>query len=213
MPVNAMLGQIGHFIESDSASDEMFAAIIFPCLLPVNPHMQSSQARLKTFLDNFSIWPAYRIRATPQQIVDAGMYYLGERDRVKCWYCNGGLQNWERDDDPMEEHAKWFPLCEFVLQQKGPDYVHQIVLRNPGLRRPLIPNPSTAESAEFLREKNISGSHPSSTNPVTIVDPRAVRKDLKDKVNAAMEASELVGRAKMMDFSDYVVRTALMKYV
>jgi len=33
----------------------------------------------------------------------------GERDRVKCWYCNGGLQNWERNDVPWEEHAKWFP--------------------------------------------------------------------------------------------------------
>ena len=123
---------------------------IFPCLHPVNPHMRGSQARLQTFLDNSSIWPAHRIRATPQQIVNAGMYYLGERDRVKCWYCNGGLQNWERDDDPMEEHAKWFPLCEFVLQQKGPDYVHQIVLRNPGLRRPNLYNPSSGQAAQSL---------------------------------------------------------------
>jgi len=35
--------------------------------------------------------------------------YLGERDRVKCWYCNGGLQNWDPDDEPWTEHAKWFP--------------------------------------------------------------------------------------------------------
>ena len=35
---------------------------------------------------------------------------LGQRDRVKCWYCNGGLQNWERDDDAWTEHAKWFPM-------------------------------------------------------------------------------------------------------
>ena len=209
----AKLGQTRHCVVPDSVSDEMFPAIIFPCLHPVNPHMQCSEARLQTFLDNSSIWPAHRIRATPLQIVNAGMYYLGERDRVKCWYCNGGLQNWERDDDPIEEHAKWFPLCEFVLQQKGPDYVHQIVLRTSGLRRPLIPNPSTAELAEFLRERNTSGSPPSSTNFVTVVDPRDVRKDLVDKVNTAMEVSELVGRAKIMDFSDYVIRAALMKYV
>ena len=207
------LGQTGHCVVPDAVPDEMFAAIIFPCLHPVNPHMRSSQARLQTFLDNSNIWLAHRICATPQQIVDAGMYYLGERDRVKCWYCNGGLQNWEQDDDPIEEHAKWFPLCEFVLQQKGLDYVHQTVLRTPGLRRPLIPNPSIAESAKILLERNTSGSSPSSTNPMTVVDPRDVRKDLVDKVNAAMEASELVGRAKMMGFSDYVIRTALMKYV
>ena len=35
---------------------------------------------------------------------------VGERDRVKCWYCNGGMQNWERNDIPWEEHAKWFPM-------------------------------------------------------------------------------------------------------
>ena len=38
------------------------------------------------------------------------VFLVGERDRVKCWYCNGGLQNWERNDIPWEEHAKWFPM-------------------------------------------------------------------------------------------------------
>ena len=33
----------------------------------------------------------------------------GDRDRAKCWYCNGGLQNWEANDEPFTEHAKWFP--------------------------------------------------------------------------------------------------------
>ena len=38
------------------------------------------------------------------------VYSSGERDRAKCWYCNGGLQNWEYNDDPWIEHGKWFPL-------------------------------------------------------------------------------------------------------
>ena len=54
-------------------------------------------------------WPSTRVRATPPQIAKAGFYFLGERDRVKCWYCNGGLQNWEPMDEPWREHAKWFP--------------------------------------------------------------------------------------------------------
>ena len=234
--MTAKFVRTGHSVVPDSVPDDVFTGlsedvrrseaevaqeneelssrqINFPCLHPVNPHMRSSEARLQTFLDNCSICLAHRIRATPQQIVDAGMYYLGERDRVKCWYCNGGLQNWERDDDPMEEHAKWFPLCEFVLQQKGPDYVHQIVLKTPEVRRPLIPNSSSAELAEFLRERNTSGSPPSSTDSSTVVDPHDLIRDLEDKVNKAMEASELVGRAKMMGFSDYVIGVALMKYV
>ena len=114
--------------------------VVFQCLQPINPHMRSTEMRIQTFLDNSSTWPAHR--ATPTEIADAGMYYLGERDRVKCWYCNGGLQNWERDDLPWEEHAKWFPLCEFVLQQKGIDYVDRIVSNFPNLRRPALYNPS-----------------------------------------------------------------------
>ena len=35
--------------------------------------------------------------------------FSGDRDRAKCWYCNGGLQNWEANDEPFTEHAKWFP--------------------------------------------------------------------------------------------------------
>ena len=125
----------------------------FPCNNPINPHMRSKEARLQTFLDNSTRWPAHRIRATPQQIVAAGMYYLGLRDRVKCWYCNGGLQNWDQEDDPWAEHAKWFPLCEFVLQQKGPEFVHRIVSLYPGLERPPLYNPTRAEPAREIAQQ------------------------------------------------------------
>ena len=50
---------------------------IFPCLHPVNPHMRNEAARLQTFLDNLTVWPAHRINATPEEISRAGMYYLG----------------------------------------------------------------------------------------------------------------------------------------
>ena len=78
----------------------------FPCSFPVNPHMKEESARLVTFDQR---WPSSKIQATPLQVAQAGFYFLGERDRVKCWYCNGGLQNWEPQDDPWKEHAKWFP--------------------------------------------------------------------------------------------------------
>ena len=125
----------------------------FPCLHPINPHMRSREARLQTFLDHCTVWPAHRIRASPQQIVDAGMFYLGNGDRVKCWYCNGGLQNWEREDVPWEEHAKWFPMCEYLLQQKGPSYVRDVVYKFPNLRRPVLLNASTAPAANQLIDR------------------------------------------------------------
>ena len=78
----------------------------FPCLFPASPHMRGEVNRFQTFDDR---WPAAQLRASPRQIARAGFFFLGDRDRVKCWYCNGGLQNWDPDDEPWTEHAKWFP--------------------------------------------------------------------------------------------------------
>ena len=88
----------------------------YPCLHPVNPHMRSSAARLETFKPTPTVrWPRERLRAGINEVTNAGFFYLGERDRVKCWYCNGGLQNWDYEDDPWTEHAKWFPRFDKIF--------------------------------------------------------------------------------------------------
>lgn len=40
---------------------------------------------------------------------------LGDSDKTKCFYCNGGLQNWDYNDEPWTEHAKWFPGYDILL--------------------------------------------------------------------------------------------------
>jgi len=75
----------------------------------------------------------------PQFSVEA--FFKGVRDRVKCFYCNGGLQNWRQNDNPWEEHAKWYPICEFLLQRRGPEFIHNVVARFPNINRPLIRAP------------------------------------------------------------------------
>ncbi|CAK8686355.1 unnamed protein product [Clavelina lepadiformis] len=176
---------------------------LFPCSNPVNPHMRSEESRLQTFLDHSSSWPAHRIRATPRQIANAGMYYLGVRDRVKCWYCNGGLQNWERDDDPWEEHAKWFPLCEFTLQQRGPDFVHSMVSRFPNLRRPILRNPANPLQLRRSTENNTRGPE--------IIDPRNEARSLERKIDEEMSSSELVEQARLMGFDERIIRISLKR--
>ena len=61
---------------------------MFPCLNGVNSHIREEHLRLQTF---DYCWPSIRVRATFPQIAKAGFYFLGEKDRVKCCYCNGGL--------------------------------------------------------------------------------------------------------------------------
>ena len=98
-----------------SPPSQMFVENPFKCQSPKNPHMQNMQQRLETFQS--PNWPRDRIASTPLEFAMAGFYYLGDKDRVKCWYCNGGLRNWETSDVVSHEHAKWYPLCEYLFRK------------------------------------------------------------------------------------------------
>jgi hypothetical protein len=52
--------------------------------------------------------------------------FSGVGDSVRCYFCGGGLRNWEQGDNPMEEHARWFPKCAHILLVKGQQYVDKI---------------------------------------------------------------------------------------
>lgn len=75
-----------------------------------------------TRLTSFNNWPQYK-HQTPQQLAAAGFFYAGFGDNVKCFYCDGGLRNWEPGDDPWSEHARWFPRCSFVRTVKGDQFI------------------------------------------------------------------------------------------
>ena len=55
---------------------------------------------------------------------------MGSGDRVSCFYCGGRLFQWKLRDNPWYEHAKWFPLCEFVLKKQGVKYVEKKYVKN-----------------------------------------------------------------------------------
>ena len=50
----------------------------------------------------------------------------GHGDNVKCFFCDGGLRNWEPNDDPWREHARWFKNCDYVRQSKGQPYIEAV---------------------------------------------------------------------------------------
>ncbi|KAK6317648.1 hypothetical protein J4Q44_G00130480 [Coregonus suidteri] len=109
-----------------------------------NPAMLQREERLLTFVH----WPL-RIPVRPDQLAKAGFYYVGRNDDVKCFCCDGGLRCWESGDDPWVEHAKWFPRCVYLLQEKGQEFVHQIQARFPRLFEQLLTN-GDSSSREFV---------------------------------------------------------------
>jgi len=197
---------------------------LFPCQHAINPHMRHLNSRLATYEVG---WQASRVRASPRELADSGLYYLGVRDKVKCWYCNGGLQNWDYNDEPWFEHAKWFPTCEYLLQRKGPQFVHRIVAQFPNLRRPIIRNPSRRQVVSGLNNPQFHGSHQhfSSTrlsrsqrqiipqeSPIQIIDPREEMRKMKKKVKDEMiKAPQLIQGAREMGFEKKQIRAAFKR--
>ncbi|KAM8821248.1 baculoviral IAP repeat-containing protein 2 [Eudromia elegans] len=104
-----------------------------------NVSMQTHEARVKTFIN----WPT-RIPVKPKQLADAGFYYVGRNDDVKCFCCDGGLRCWESGDNPWIEHAKWFPRCEYLLHVKGREFVSEIQARFPHLLEQLLSTSDTS---------------------------------------------------------------------
>ncbi|KAG7201967.1 hypothetical protein KM043_004667 [Ampulex compressa] len=88
---------------------------------PTHPEYASYDARLRTF----ESWPK-SMPQTKEQLADAGFYYTGKGDQTLCYYCGGGLKDWEPEDDPWEQHAKWFSKCYYLLMVQGQEYVNKI---------------------------------------------------------------------------------------
>ena len=63
---------------------------------------------------------------TPEQLATAGFFYLDIGDHTQCFYCDGGLKNWDSTDKPWVEHARWFGNCKFLLHKMGADFVNLV---------------------------------------------------------------------------------------
>ncbi|KRT86506.1 hypothetical protein AMK59_2078 [Oryctes borbonicus] len=83
---------------------------------------ESLEARFLTFED----WPI-SMKQTGKAMAQAGFYYTGNGDKVICYSCNLGVHKWEETDEPWFEHAKWSPHCPFVLQEKGNEFVQDVL--------------------------------------------------------------------------------------
>uniref|UniRef100_A0A8W8JHB2 Uncharacterized protein n=1 Tax=Magallana gigas TaxID=29159 RepID=A0A8W8JHB2_MAGGI len=99
-----------------------FLRNVDPLGINFNRAKYPAYAVLATRVGSFQDWPT-SLTQTPQVLALAGFFYAGHGDSTRCFFCGGGLRNWEPGDDPWTEHARWFPKCAFVRQYRGDEFV------------------------------------------------------------------------------------------
>lgn len=88
---------------------------------PEYPEYAIETARLRSFQE----WPR-NLKQRPEQLAEAGFFYCGVGDRVRCFSCGGGLKDWDNNDEPWEQHALWLSHCRFVKLIKGQLYIDAV---------------------------------------------------------------------------------------
>ncbi|KAK3585152.1 hypothetical protein CHS0354_034285 [Potamilus streckersoni] len=115
---------------------------------------------LRDRVNSFKGWPIYA-QQEPKILAEAGLFYTGSRDCVRCFHCGGGLRSWEQNDVPWNEHARWYPHCSFVLLCKGIEFTEKHLCQKENL------NVSDATHCSQVLGHNDSGaSSPASANTI-----------------------------------------------
>lgn len=114
----------------------------------------------ETRLESFNKWPE-RVTQQPIDLAEAGFFYCGLSDHVRCFHCGNGLRNWEADDSPWKEHARWYPDCNYILLKKGQEFVDTVRRENPPYKR------SQNNEESFKKGAN---NQPTSGGPRRITD-------------------------------------------
>lgn len=117
------------------------------------PEYKTLEKRLESFKD----WPL-SLAQRPNVLADAGFFYTGKSDQTICFFCGGGLKDWERNDDPWEQHGIWFSKCNYLLLQKGHEFVKSVSNKNSA-----VPQPERATN-NVETQQNHSTSAPSSSS-------------------------------------------------
>lgn len=61
-------------------------------------------------IQSFDSWPKFYVQH-PLKLSLAGFFYTKIGDGVRCYSCGGFLSQWNSQDDPVEEHNRFFPDC------------------------------------------------------------------------------------------------------
>lgn len=159
---------------------------LFECAQrPKHPDMVDVEVRTQSFYKSRAVIPKGQ---NPTVLAEAGFYYYGPSDYCKCFFCDGGLKNWQEDDDPWSEHARWYPRCEYTKNRKGPDFI------------------LTTQNAKSARLQEVQPRFAGATvlNLGSSVDPREIKARLDSDI-----VKKIIGMGYSRDLVQRVIRTRL----
>ncbi|XP_020297483.1 death-associated inhibitor of apoptosis 1-like [Pseudomyrmex gracilis] len=102
-----------------------------------------------------SAWPKSS-KQTKQDLANTGFYYTGRDNQTLCYYCGGGLRDWNLEDVPWEQHAKWFEYCPFLIVCKGRDYINTVINGTYYTRNNSINSPKEIQEADEKADEDTS---------------------------------------------------------
>ncbi|XP_076084113.1 baculoviral IAP repeat-containing protein 3-like isoform X3 [Mytilus galloprovincialis] len=108
-----------------SSSRQLTNNDIFSLGIDLEKPRYQNYAALQVRISSFQGWPSY-LDQTPREMAIAGFLFAGYHDYTRCFFCGGGLRNWETGDDPWVEHARWFPKCTYLRQNKGDAFIKAV---------------------------------------------------------------------------------------
>ncbi|KAI8745470.1 baculoviral IAP repeat-containing protein 2 isoform X1 [Biomphalaria glabrata] len=116
--------------------------------------------RLKR-METFTSWPRdHHLRL--KELAEDGFYYAGYADCARCFYCSGGLRNWEDEDIVWVEHARWFPNCAYVRQKMGQvfvDIVQELNKTNDHITFKMVSEKMCAAASAFKVDNSLNYDH------------------------------------------------------
>lgn len=147
--------------------------------LPEYPNYAIEAKRLESYED----WPKF-MRQKPKELSDAGFFYTGKSDRVKCFSCGGGLKDWEAEDEPWEQHAMWYSHCEYLKLMKGEEYIAQCLAKKE-LLSAAIDEQSSPANNELAHYSSLS--QPSTSGVASRATSTSLPSSQSSSLGASME--------------------------
>ncbi|XP_039289307.1 death-associated inhibitor of apoptosis 1 isoform X2 [Nilaparvata lugens] len=150
---------------------------------PAYPMFATNEARLASF----AMWPI-SLKLKPNVFSEAGFFYTGKGDQTICYYCGGGLKDWEESDVPWEEHAKWFNRCHYVLSIKGKQFVDKVCNKKSQQDETAIQTEQTESESAPLSTEPRNESEPSTTTS-TSVQPSSASSSVASNAASNVESA------------------------